>query len=154
MCAPVGVPVGACVCLWVPVCARWLPLSPLGSLIIPQLAIDILRVLVVYWLFYQCFFELSTGYPQSYPQVSLGLIWLVYQCFLKLSTGYPQSYPQGSLGLIWLVYKCFFKLSTGYPQSYPQGSLGLIWVVYQCFFKLYTGVSTGVFRFNLGQYGV
>ena len=26
--------------------------------------IDILRVLVVYWIVYQCFFELSTGYPQ------------------------------------------------------------------------------------------
>ena len=41
--------------------------------------IDILRVLVVYWIVYQCFFKLSTGYPQvihrlstGYPQVDLG----------------------------------------------------------------------------------
>lgn len=34
--------------------------------------IDILRVLVVYWIVYQCFFKLSTGYPQG----SLGLIWV------------------------------------------------------------------------------
>lgn len=34
--------------------------------------IDILRVLVVYWIVYQCFFELSTGYPQG----TAGLIWV------------------------------------------------------------------------------
>lgn len=69
--APVGVPVGALRC----------PLCPLGSLIVPQIQravkggfvpIDILRVLVVYWIVYQCFFELSTGYPQGCPQVDLG----------------------------------------------------------------------------------
>ena len=35
--------------------------------------IDILRVLVVYWIVYQCFFKLSTGYPQSYPQGTTGV---------------------------------------------------------------------------------
>ena len=107
--APVGVPVGACGC----------PLSPLGSLIVPQLAgastdskgcqvgvvpIDILRVLVVYWIVYQCFFKLSTGYPQGCPQWSLGLIWVNmgfdldqlfafgwhYLCYVPFGT------PQGS----------------------------------------------------------
>ena len=34
--------------------------------------IDILRVLVVYWIVYQCFFELSTGYPQGCPQGTTG----------------------------------------------------------------------------------
>ena len=34
--------------------------------------IDILRVLVVYWIVYQCFFELSTGYPQVIHR----LIWV------------------------------------------------------------------------------
>lgn len=38
--------------------------------------VDILRVLVVYWIVYQCFFKLSTGYPQGCPQGSLGLIWV------------------------------------------------------------------------------
>ena len=38
--------------------------------------IDILRVLVVYWIVYQCFFELSTGYPQGCPQGTIGLIWV------------------------------------------------------------------------------
>lgn len=34
--------------------------------------IDILRVLVVYWIVYQCFFKLSTGCPQG----ARGLIWV------------------------------------------------------------------------------
>lgn len=38
--------------------------------------VDILRVLVVYWIVYQCFFELSTGYPQGCPQGTIGLIWV------------------------------------------------------------------------------
>ena len=61
-----------------------LPLSPLGSLIIPQIQravkgcfppVDILRVFVVYWIVYQCFFELSTGYSQGttgHHRVDLG----------------------------------------------------------------------------------
>lgn len=69
--APVGVPVGAC----------GLPLSPLGvfdyttdskGCQVGVVPIDILRVLVVYWIVYQCFLELSTGYPQGCPQVDLG----------------------------------------------------------------------------------
>ena len=71
MCAPVGVPAGAFGC----------PLSPLGVFdyttdskgcqggVVP---IDILRVLVVYWIVYQCFFKLSTGYPQVIHRVDLG----------------------------------------------------------------------------------
>lgn len=38
--------------------------------------IGILRVLVVYWIVYQCFFKLSTGYPQVIHRGSLGLIWV------------------------------------------------------------------------------
>ena len=34
--------------------------------------IDILMVLVVYWIVYQCFFKLSTGYPQVIHR----LIWV------------------------------------------------------------------------------
>ena len=73
--APVGVPVGA----------FGLPLSPLGVFDYTTdskgcqggfVPIDILRVLVVYWIVYQCFFKLSTGYPQGCPQGSLGLIWV------------------------------------------------------------------------------
>ena len=76
--APVGVPVGACGCLWVPAVSFGVfdyttdskgcqgVLSP----------IDILRGLVVYWIVYQCFFELSTGYPQVIHRLSTGLIWV------------------------------------------------------------------------------
>lgn len=35
--------------------------------------IDILRVLLVYWIVYQCFFELSTGCPQVVHRLSTGI---------------------------------------------------------------------------------
>lgn len=72
---PVGVPMGAC----------GLPLSPLGvfdyttdskgcqGVLSP---IDILRVLVVYWIVYQCFFQVIHRLSTDYPQGSLGLIWV------------------------------------------------------------------------------
>lgn len=36
-----------------------------GFVLMGFVSIDILRVLVVYWIVYQCFFKLSTGYPQG-----------------------------------------------------------------------------------------
>ena len=69
-------------CLWVPAYSRCLlrglglyhrfkELSR-GLALMGFVPIDILRVLVIYWIVYQCFFELSTGYPQGYPQGTTG----------------------------------------------------------------------------------
>jgi hypothetical protein len=44
-----------------------------GFVLMGFVPIDILRVLVVYWIVYQCFFKLSTGYPQGCPQGSTGI---------------------------------------------------------------------------------
>lgn len=43
-----------------------------GFVLMGFVPIDILRVLVVYWIVYQCFFELSTSYPQVIHRVDLG----------------------------------------------------------------------------------
>ena len=43
-----------------------------GFVLMGFVPIDILRVLVVYWIVYQCFFKLSTGYPQVIHRVDLG----------------------------------------------------------------------------------
>lgn len=43
-----------------------------GFVLMGFVPIDILRVLVVYWIVYQCFFKLSTGYPQVVHRVPQG----------------------------------------------------------------------------------
>lgn len=71
MCAPVG---GACGCPQVPAVSFGVldcTTDPNGCQV-GVVPIDILRVLVVYWVVYQCFFELSTGYPQVIHRVDLG----------------------------------------------------------------------------------
>lgn len=67
-----GAPVG---CLWV----------PSGARCVLWFLLDIIRIL--------------KGKLRLTSVLAKGLI---YQCFFKLSTVYPQSCPQGSLGLIWV----------------------------------------------------
>ena len=80
MCAPRG---GACGCLRVPAVSLGVfdyttdnSGCQGGFVLMGFVPIDILRVLVVYWIVYQCFFELSTGYPQVIHRLSTGLIWV------------------------------------------------------------------------------
>lgn len=102
---------GACGCLRVPAVSLGVSDYTTDSNVCQVVLspIDILRVLVVYWIVYQCFFELSTGYPQG----TTVLIWVNmgfdvdqlftfgwhYLCFVPFGT--PLGSRQGSSGLLW-----------------------------------------------------